>query len=576
MPKILITESGQSVHCEPGQSLLDILVRAGFAPPSPCGGTGACGKCLVTVLSGAAGAPSLQERGFFTPEQLASGLRLACMVFPEQDLGLSVQSERKSAAILSRGHLPSFPLQPAYRKEIESTPAGDVTAVYEMGRLTTREKGDSSKRLYGLAVDIGTTTVVVALADLLTGKELAAASIINPQKQFGFDVLSRLGFIMEEPKKRIPVVRKAIVDCLNALAGELISGAGVDAGDVWNITVAANTSMLHMFLGVDPSSLGLAPYTPVFTSAQRLLARQAMLHAAPEASLYCLPSVSAFIGADIVAGAIVAGLHEVADTVLFLDIGTNGEMILAHKGELIACSCAAGPALEGMNISCGMRAAAGAIEDVAATENGFSVQTIDDAAPVGICGSGILGAITALLKKGLVLPRGAIVKEETLADGDPRRKHLCRKEEKPAIRLTDGPEDDIFITQKDIRQVQLAKGALLSGILSLLDECGLAPRDIDRVLIAGQFGAHLPAASLTGCGIIPASLEGKIAYLGNTSKSGALAALLSLPKREEMEGLAARIRYLELSRLQGYDRLFASCLDFPHAPARGEIAGKLG
>ena len=639
MPVIRLREGGTLPAYGPGKTLLEILAEAGVMPPSPCGGTGTCGKCTVTILAGRVADPTEDERRLFSEEELAAGRRLACQVFPEEDLEVGLSGESASGDILSEGYLPAFALDPplaaktvsldatitasheervaAALKQInfsklicsggraggrplagsfgspsviwfhkhfqsenalreKSLPArllrdlpqagGRLTAMYDEGELIALESGDGPKRLCGLAVDIGTTTVVAALVDLKTGRELAVRSAINPQKSRGFDVLSRLSFIMEHPGRGLPALQRAVVDCLNELAEKACREAGTDINAVYAVTVAANTAMMHILLGVDPSSLGMTPFTPVFTNAKKLPAAEIGLRAAKGAGLYCLPSVSAFIGADIVAGIHVAGLRTRRETVLFVDIGTNGEIVLSHDGRLYACSCAAGPALEGMNISCGMRAAPGAVEDVRITESGLALKTIGNAPPAGLCGSGVLSAVREFLRIGLIRPRGNLVKERELDDDDPRKAYLCSRDDKPALRL---PADGtcLYITQKDIRQVQLAKGALLSGILSLPARSGLTVDDIDRVFIAGQFGAHLPASSLTGCGIIPEALGEKIAYLGNTSKSGALMALLSTAVRREMESLTGDVDYLELSSLEGFERTFVECLDFPTPPS---------
>ena len=594
MPAIRIPERGRVLDGRPGRSLLHTLAAAGLMLPSPCGAAGLCGKCTVVVAGANVPPPTEQECSLFTEAELALGRRLACTLFPEADLDVALPQEAAESAILSDGYLPPFRLDPALVKKVlrlEPQPAGChathlaaalgekgiparllrglafendgcLIATFDDGRLVALQAGDSADRRYGLAVDIGTTTVVAALLDLRTGRELAVRSAINPQTSQGFDVLSRLGFVMEQPDERVRTLQQSVVACVNTLAGELAAEAGLPPGSIDTLAVAANTTMLHILLGIDPSSLGRAPFTPVFTDAQNLSAAEIGLMAAPWARLYCLPSVSAYIGADIVAGMQVAGLAQAPDTTLFIDIGTNGEMVLASGGHLLACSCAAGPALEGMNISCGMRASSGAIEDVSVTPAGLILTTIGNAPPSGLCGSGILAAISAFLKIGLILPRGNLVKEQALAVDDPRRAYLCLRDGKPALRLVDG-DSPVFVTQKDIRQVQLAKGALLSGVHALLEQAGLTLPAIDRVLIAGQFGAHLPVASLTGCGIIPRALGDKVAYLGNTSKSGASLALLSQAARGEMETLARNVRYLELSTLDGFDRLFVTCLDFP-------------
>ena len=272
--------------------------------------------------------------------------------------------------------------------------------------------------------------------------------------------------------------------------------------------------------------------------------------------------MSSYIGADIVAGAYVCQLKEEKGNVLFIDIGTNGEIVLSNHGRLLCCSCAAGPALEGMNISSGMRAAEGAIEDVEITADGIKLKVIGNEEPIGICGSGILAVVKELLKVGLVRKEGAFIKLKQLGEDDYRRNMMQQNGIKRDFILTESPEK-LLITQGDIRQVQLAKGAILSGFIALLDQAGIRMEDLDKVMIAGQFGAHLPADSLVGTGILPKEVKDKLIYVGNSSKTGAYMALMSAKVKHEMEELALYMDYMELGATKGYERLFSNCLIFP-------------
>ena len=341
---------------------------------------------------------------------------------------------------------------------------------------------------------------------MLTGKDLAHASMINAQKHFGLDVLTRITYELEHPEDGVEKLQKALVNSINEMIEDICCQSEVSKEWIYEIAVGANCTMMHMLLGVPATSLGRSPYAPVFVRGKDIKAKEIGLCAAEGARLYCLPSVSAYIGADIVAGAYVCQLQKESGNVLFIDIGTNGEIVLSSHGRLLCCSCAAGPALEGMNISSGMRAAEGAIEDVTITESGIEWKVIGNEKPIGICGSGIL----------------AVVK------------------------------------------VQLAKGAILSGFLALLKKAGIQMEDLDKVMIAGQFGAHLPADSLVGTGIIPKEVQEKLVYVGNSSKTGAYMALMSAKVKREMEELAGQMDYMELGATENYERLFSECLIFPN------------
>lgn len=429
------------------------------------------------------------------------------------------------------------------------------------------ELGDTEQQLYGAAIDIGTTTVVVSLIDLRTGEEKANASQINAQKHLGLDVLTRITCEMERPWEARKELQEAIVTSINEMLQEICQETGIGTESIYEITVAANCTMMHMLLGIDARPIGKSPYAPVFAGARTILAERIGIHAAQNAQLYCLPGVSAYIGADIVAGAYVCGLHQDREKVLFIDIGTNGEIVLSNGGKMLCCSCAAGPALEGMNISCGMRAAEGAIEDVVISEEGVKLTIIGEEEnaeklnPEGICGSGILAAVKELVRTGLIRKDGAFIKPEKLEADDYRKRYLQMNGKKREFLMVESPEK-LVITQGDVRQVQLAKGAILSGFVALLKEAGVSMEELDKVMIAGQFGAHLPADSLTGTGILPRSVENKLVYVGNSSKTGAAAALLSLASRWEMEQIAKQMSYMELGNTPGYERLFVESMMF--------------
>ena len=319
--------------------------------------------------------------------------------------------------------------------------------------------------------------------------------------------------------------------------------------------IAANCTMTHMALGVDARSIGVSPYKPAFTEGQDVSAASLGLPGKQGANVHFLPQVSGYIGGDIVAGAYVCELFDKKDISLFIDIGTNGELVLSNKGKMISCSCAAGPALEGMNIECGMPALSGAIEEITVKGGNVSYKTIDDAVPCGICGSGILDALSVLIEQGIIKKTGAFNKAEDCGE-------YGRFVTKDETGYRFGIADNVYMSQKDVRQVQLAKGAILSGITALLNKAGIKAEDVDEVLIAGQFGAHLKEDSLITSGIIPKECRGKIRYVGNTSKTGAYMALMSVKARNGMELLAKNIDYFELAEVKDYEGLFVGSMSF--------------
>lgn len=321
--------------------------------------------------------------------------------------------------------------------------------------------------------------------------------------------------------------------------------------------------MMHTLIKINPESIGRAPYSPVFLSGKSINANDLGINISSFGKVYLLPGVSSYIGADIVAGVCVCDLQKTDKNILFIDIGTNGEIVLSKKSNLTSCSCAAGPALEGMNISCGMRAGDGAIENIKIGEL-IEKKVIGNKQPKGICGSGIIDAISEMARLKIIGKTGRIQKRESI-ESDDTLKHLSENivdENKKRKFILDINNPILAITQEDIRQVQLAKGAILSGFYALLKTMDIDIKSLDEVIIAGQFGKHLSVDSLVGVGIIPKELKDKIKYIGNSSKTGAIMTLLSKDIRYEMEKIARDISYCELSTEEGYERLFTDCLKF--------------
>ena len=602
MSMLEIYNKGISYSYQEGESLLDILQDSGEIIESPCGGKGYCGKCKVQIIKGKLEKPTEEELKYLSNKELEKNIRLSCFVYPKGHICVKLlDKEEKNYKALSDGYIPDTELNPiiykevialekptlknnlSYEKALEKSIGEElyhnnteilkalanvnngekVTLLYYENELIGIEAGDTKKKLYGAAVDIGTTTVVVSLIDLNTGKEIGTETSINPQKEYGLDVLSRIDFVKRKDNG-ICLLQEAIVNCINSLLENLCNKNGIDIQNVYEIAVGANATMMHLLLGIETNTIGKSPYATIFSKEKNLWAKSIGLKISPFGRLYCLPGVSSFIGADIVAGAVVANLKDTKDNVFFIDIGTNGEMLLSKGGKLVSCSCAAGPALEGANISCGMRAADGAIEGIQFNEDGVALQVIGDVEPIGICGSGILEAIADLHKKGIIKKSGRLKRKEDL-DKEERyilAEHLVEEGKKRKVILYKNGDETISITQEDIRQVQLAKGAISSGFYALLDFMDMGMEDLDSIVIAGQFGRHLKISSLTGVGIIPENLKDKINYIGNSSKTGAMICLLSKGTRKEMEDIAKDIEHFELSTKEGYEKLFTKCLTF--------------
>lgn len=504
MPVIHDLTTGKKFTVEAGVTLLKALLSEDIYVDNACNGMGTCGKCKAYVEG--------------------IGEVLSCEYEVNSDITVKTGKKRDNDMdILSKVYVPEF------KKE------------YREG--------------YGIICDIGTTTVAVGLVNLATGEIIADSAAMNAQRVFGQDVLTRITYEIDNGEAGVKALQIKVMECISDCVKNCCNDAGVGEDAITEYVIAANCTMTHMALGVDARSIGVAPYKPVFTEGQNASAKSLGLPGCDKANVYFVPQVSGYIGGDIVAGAYCCEMADKKGISLFIDIGTNGEIVLSNKGSMVSCSCAAGPALEGMNIECGMPALAGAIEEVSTDNGEICIKTIGEAEATGICGSGILDVLSVLIKEDIIKKTGAFKKPE---DCGLYEKRVIKDDSGVRLMLT----DKVYMSQKDVRQVQLAKGAILSGIRALLNREGVKPEDIDEVLIAGQFGAHLREESLIVTGIIPAECEGKIRYVGNTSKTGAYMALMSEKVRSEMELLAKKINYFELAEVKDYETLLVSSMSF--------------
>jgi uncharacterized 2Fe-2S/4Fe-4S cluster protein (DUF4445 family) len=593
----------KALQVDSGSNLLDVARAASIEIESHCDGMGTCAKCLVRQIDGSPEELHPDELRLISKERLAQGVRLACRLKATQSAIFQVMHREEKHRILSEGIMPDYTLDPKIRKVcLELAKPGLEDSLDDISRIeralglkfservplsvlqkapgilrsnsfkTTLilsgenliglEPGDTSHLCYGIAVDIGTTTIVLSLHDLATGTELATGSMINPQKIHGLDVLSRIQHVREH-EDGLGNLRSLVVKGIDSLIGDVCVEAEVARQHIYEITVAANSTMMHLFLGVDPSGIGRSPYVASFTMGNSFPASEIGLSISPYGEVYCLPSVSAYIGADIVAGILCTELAAKNERALFIDIGTNGEIAFSSAEGVFACSCAAGPALEGMNISCGMRAAEGAIESVSINDD-VEIRTIGGKPALGLCGSGVIDAVGELIKSGIVTQSGRFTRPLT-GNGAPWASRLRSDDGKSSFVLAAGSNGypPVSLTQKDIRQVQLAKGAILSGILALLDRLGMGFSEVERVYIAGAFGCHIRMENFACLGVLPKQLLDRVVLVGNSSKSGAVLCLLSKKKREEASIIADRVQYIELSCYPDYDKLFTRCLSFP-------------
>ncbi len=410
---------------------------------------------------------------------------------------------------------------------------------------------------YGVAFDIGTTTVVGMLWDLSVNKLMKVVSAANPQSDFGQDVISRINFCIEEAEG-LSVLQGLIVSCLNDLLEQLT--VEFPLVPVARITAVGNTTMCHLLLGLDPTSLARAPYEPAYRGTVQVPAAQIGIKAGAEALLEVLPGIAGHVGSDITAGMVASGLPDMEGTILYIDVGTNGEIVLLSGGQLAACSAAAGPAFEGASIRCGTRAIRGAVERVALTAERIDCMTISHEEPCGICGSGLIDAVAQMLKWSIIDFKGKMRRPEQGDDLPPfLQSRLLITANGPAFRLA----DDVLIYQQDIREVQLAKGAILAGCEILLNNAGKTAADLDCILIAGAFGNYIDPRSALDIGLFPSVPEGGVVHAGNAAGAGASMALLSREVFIKAEKAAERTKHVSLSAHPGFEMCYARSMYFP-------------
>jgi uncharacterized 2Fe-2S/4Fe-4S cluster protein (DUF4445 family) len=444
------------------------------------------------------------------------------------------------------------------------------TAVLAGDRLLDIEPGNTETDAFAVAVDIGTTTLVAALLDLGTGSEWAVDARLNPQTRFGDDVLSRI-LLARQDANGLGQLHESITLAIDEMIGQLCQRANIPRERIYAVTFAGNTTMQQLLCGVDTSPLGEVPFAPAAGRALAFPAAELGLHVHPRAGGYVMPVIGGFVGGDTVAGVLATGMAEAPGPTLLIDIGTNGEIVLQAGGKLSAASTAAGPAFEGARISCGMRGSTGAIEKVV-VDGRLRTNVIGNVPPVGLCGSGLIDVAAELLRHQILTPQGRLQPPDQLpADLLPDlAQRIVLHDGKVSFMLATAAETEdgrpIMLTQRDLRELQLATGAIRAGIVILLRQAGLEPRQLHRVLIGGGFGNFIRRSNAQRIGLLPCEIEHrKIRYMGNTSLAGARLAALSNRAREFAEELARRTQHVDLSTDAEFQHAFADAMIFPEA-----------
>jgi uncharacterized 2Fe-2S/4Fe-4S cluster protein (DUF4445 family) len=594
---------GRRGPCPAGESLLDCARRLGVALVSVCGGTGKCGGCRIRVLEGTLSEPTPIQQGALADEEREAGWRPACRSYPQSDCRVYVPPESLSAPqrLQVEGQEIDFPLDPpivsvSCRIEPPSLtePVADAENLLEkigtpgpldsdirvLQDLSTRLRewnwdltahirnreliavGPPGARPIGLAVDLGSTKIAGYLIDLETGKRLASKGIMNPQISKGEDIITRINFAIQSPEGRTRMAELAR-EGLMGLAGELCAEAGAEAGDILEAVIVGNTAMHHLILGLPVRQLAVSPFVPALRGDLNVKARDIGLNFAPGAYVYFPPNIAGFVGADHVAALTATAGQWGPGNAMVIDIGTNTEISLIAGGRIASVSCASGPAFEGYHIKDGVRASPGAIEKVYLWGGDVRYRTIDDARPIGICGSGILDAVSQLYLAG-VLDRGGRMLEgshDRVVEKNGRLEFvLVPKEGDPG-----GPE--ISITQKDVREVQLGKAAIRAAIEMLVEAEGISPEEIHNVIIAGAFGSYIDIPNAVAMGMLPSLPLTRFHQVGNAAGIGARLFLLSSARRKEVEVLLSRVEYLELGGRPEFGKAFiGACSLEPYHP----------
>ena len=611
---LTFTPADRTVRVPPGVPVFDAASWNGIAIDSTCGGHGTCRKCRVRLTTGTAPVTRHDARTF-TTEQLEEGWRLACLVKAAYDLSVEVPplATRPKAATVGVGR--QVILRPAVQKryvELAEPTLADqrsdlarlrdavddltlepdlhalrrlptvlrrsdfkVTAVVVDEALIDVEAGDTTGRRHAIAFDLGTTTVVATLLDLETGTPVAVASVLNRQQPFGGDVITRISATMMDPgalDRLTGLARETLAE----LTAEVCDEGGVDPDEVYEVALAGNATMTALLLGVDPEPLGVAPFVQATADWPDLRAADLGLALHPGARAMVFPALGAYVGGDIVAGMLASGLDRDHRVRLFVDVGTNCEIALSDGERIVTTAAPAGPAFEGGAIRCGMRAADGAVEvvrlDPTAGDDAGAVTlgVIGDTEPRGLCGSGLVDAVSELVRVGVLDATGRLRPDDVVAGlspvlaarlatvGDGERVFVLHRPEPDAP-----PEESVYLSQRDVRELQFAKAAISTGWTLLLEELGLEASEVQQVLLAGSFGSYLSPASAIRIGLVPRLPVLRIVSAGNVAGEGAKMVLLSGRERTGAAALLEEVRYVELSDRQDFNDRFVDLLAFP-------------
>jgi len=603
---LIFEPDGRRVSAKIGAIMMEVAQQAKIPINTECGGKGTCGKCRVIVKDQENVSKVTEtEKEHLTMEELTQGYRLACQTTILGDMSIYVpRFSTGQRRIQVAGFEREVTLEPLVAKcfiELETptleNPLADADRLLETLRTKTGvevdsmrfsvlkglskilresdwkvtvtawnreviavQKGDTSDSCYGLAVDIGTSKVVLLLVDLQSGSTVSVESLENPQIVHGEDVYTRMTYALEGAKNAEELTR-LVVQGMNSLVSEFERKARINSDEIYEVAVVGNTAMHHLFLGLPTRSLAFSPFVPAIGRGMNICAPSLGLRINPEGNIYTFPVIAGFVGGDAVADILTTGICEADELSMLVDIGTNTELCVGNKDDLLCCSCASGPAFEGYHINHGVKAVSGAIEKIQISPKSFKAtySTVNGARPIGICGSGMIDALAEMLRAQLINADGRFNPE--LKEQFHRRNEMLEFTIVPAPDSATG--SDIVLTQKDVRELQLAKAAIFTGCKSLMEEKKVTPDDIQVLYVAGAFGNYLDLKNAVAIEMLPPIPGDRFKLVGNSAVAGAKLGLISSRMRSKAEIIARKTRYLELGARKTFNRDFTAALDFP-------------
>lgn len=592
--ELAVTQNNRKriIKAEEGSSLLSVLRENDLFVNSPCGGKGICGKCKVKVIKGIE-KPSDLERKHLSIKEIKNGIRLACALTLKNNMEISLLEAAEKMTVLTAGKEINIKIDPAaikkhvtfdkpaledqrddFKKIAEASGIKDLSIDINLlsiisstlrkadfnitlsifnNNLLQIEAGDTLENSFGIAVDIGTTTIACYLLDLNNGKTIDVEAQVNKQRPYGADIISRINYTIENISGT-QILKNIIINQLNSIVKILCNRNHIAAESIYNMTLVGNTTMLHLTLGLETKFMAEAPFTPVFTSSLDIKGKELGININGYVSI--LPGISSFVGSDITSGILSCGMMESKEYSLLLDLGTNGEIALGNSRHILTCSTAAGPAFEGTNIKCGTSGIPGAICTVDFSKEDI-LETIGENKPRGICGSGVMDIVSEFIKYGIIDKTGRMLDKENISDETLRKRIYSQSGIKEFIL-----SENIVFTQKDIREVQMAKAAIAAGIQLLLEEMKIDSTKIKKVYIGGGFGNHMKVESAFNIGLLPRELKGKTYSVGNCAGNGAILYLLSRKFREKARQITEKTSYIELSTREDFKEYYINSMNF--------------